>query len=278
MSDHTNDLKTSMLMDDAEKHIIEPRDIINGQIFDKEPPSKNKRTFWNEVIRDGFVAVAILIVGSNIFTIITCLVTFFNAALLFFAGVNVELPVAAPITFDMNLFLESAQPYEYSEEEIYSFINSYASYDSFYEIAGIALPQYDGEENNVYDGLQYNSIQAKLDTAEKYGELTIHASFNENALVNYAYEITALFAIDGYTPDSTKVAFDQKKATYIYEYADGQKAYFVKNFGSGTQNVYFENDGILYTFELEDSEESVANAQKLIEIMSEGAAYDELSR
>lgn len=257
-------------MDDLENRIKEPRDLIHAHIFDKSAKEKDKSAFYREVARDGVLALVILVLGANIFTICKCLLTLLNIIILFFTGVDMDLQPERQVAMDVNKFLEHASPLEVAEREFISFTSSYASCDVLIAETGIELAQYEGDARNVYDDLEYHNVQLTLHTDEKYGELTFSASLNKNAMEEYHYSLTGLFAIEDYTPESTHITFDHDKASYIFDCGEGKQAYFVKTWGFGEQTVYFETNGIMYTFKIDDNETEIENAQKLIKIMMEG--------
>ena len=257
-------------MNDLETRLKEPKELIYMQ----NTIPKDSGIYFDEHAKEQMHAVSILMLAVNLVFIFVFALIIGNGIFLAVTGIEITEPDMKTVEMDVNDFFEYAKPKEVSKSEILSFITSYASVEVLYQETGIKLPQYEGDIKNVYDDLKYYDIELELDNEKKCGILTFRASLDENALEKHSYSFNVQFKIKDYTPDSSSLTIKHKKASEVFVYKNGRKVYLVKNWGRKSQVVYLEADGILFTFEIENEEEKIENARKLINLMLEGVTVD----
>ena len=113
--------------------------------------------------------------------------------------------------------------------------------------------------------LKYDDICLMVYTKGKNMLLTALVQYD-----SWEYELNVTFLVEGYSPEGLVAGFEQGElASFVYEGTDGELAYFVREWGLGTYNVYFVEDNILYRLTIPSAGEDVENAEPIVEVMVE---------
>ena len=136
---------------------------------------------------------------------------------------------------------------------------AYENADSFYESVGIKLP---GTKM-----LDYQTIIFTLNESKAVGHLSVEFLLEEEKYHINGFCVTDLY--DG----SGKIGYgEDDNAYYVYEYAEGKQAYFVRDSILDTehnQRVYFSEGGFIFQLFVENSEEGTETAKEIIKCMVE---------
>lgn len=232
---------------------------VTSKIFDSFKKRKKEREvspLRNFLV--GFVFIAIISAFIYRKEIATVSKDLFSQAALYLVGIDMELPETEPIIFDTEAFFD-ANPNAFRDKnnKITARYTDYGDYNALNQQVGMVLPE--------SDELHFSNISVYIEIANQTGSINMRAA---SSFGNYY--LVGKFSIEGYTPSGTYADFEQgDKATSALEYADGKNAYLIKNWGYGTQTIYFEEGGILYRFTINDTEADLETAKKLMEMMAE---------
>lgn len=188
-----------------------------------------------------------------------------NAFILERSGVEMQLTEPELLEMNMTSFENQAMGrLDYDKKEPVPYYYQY--YDSWSK-----LPFTREEWEPVAEDSALRFISYKLEVSEwdKIGKLTVSVK-DDNAKKSdqQIYEVYGSFKIAEYTPDDVVLANKGKLATFVHEGAEGQKAYFIRNWMSGTYTVYFEINNILFEMEIENSKRALENAKQIVDALS----------
>lgn len=132
--------------------------------------------------------------------------------------------------------------------------NYYYNYEDFHEGLGMTLP--------ANDTFVYQSIMVHLVEGDKSG--TIGATFSYG---DENFHMNGRFLVSEYGNHSIGYG-EEGRAYYEYEYAEGKKAYFVRDWGNETyQRVYFSTNHYVFQLFVENSNEGAQNAKEILDII-----------
>ncbi len=150
-------------------------------------------------------------------------------------------------------------------------VQGHKSYEKYQLVDDVWAVSYPSEEVlEEYTGLVFH----------KNEELEFHHIFialnmrfnrvNMHTAITYGgneYGMNALFVIEGCT--AAENGFGEfTKPYYIYEYADGRNAYFVREKGEKMQTIYFAEGGIMYQLFTENTKEGKQSAKDIVDAMT----------
>ena len=117
--------------------------------------------------------------------------------------------------------------------------------------------------------LDLKDIVVNIGTIYKTGHLSLEVACDVGQC-----HMNGMFLMDGYTGeeyDYSEYGYgEETKAYYVYEYAEGKEACFVKDSDANKwQRVYFSERGILYQLFVENSNAGKELGKKIVDYMSE---------
>lgn len=212
--------------------------------------SKIKHTIWAIV---GVFLVFCWVVGGEVVEVGKSMV---NSVMRAF-GEEMELPKTEPVAFNYKLLMEDGTLGIDESRGMIARTIEYASGKDLHEETGFSFPE--------HEALQYNGISACVYTKEKSGAVKATLQYDAKS-----YDIFGVFLIADYTPQGTVLDFGQgNTASSIYETKSGEKVYFLKDWRYDIYTVYFKAKDVLYQMTIPSTEEDVANAEKIAELMAE---------
>jgi len=157
----------------------------------------------------------------------------------------IEVAVDKHIAYDKTEMLGSASYWcEYENQELLR------------ENTGIIISE---SEN-----LEIKNIMVDINTAYRVGHLSLKIYCDAEQ-----YRMNGMFVMPGHEQEEYGYG-ETNKAHYVYEYADGKRAYFVKDEESDNmQRVYFTERGIMYQLFVEASKEGKNSGMKIVDYMCE---------
>jgi hypothetical protein len=202
--------------------------------------------------------VGILAAAAVLVVVLSCTVMACSGALgstfgLWLGGQKVELDEFTPVAFQLETYLE-----EYPD----GFAN-FGSYDDFTEATGMSLT--DSEQ------ISFSDVWVDIDVGYHGGSQYYIGHLGLEIEVDGAHAYTnGMFLAGGEAPsESLSYGVESSKAYYVYEYAPGRKAYFVKDKDPDSKiQVYFTENGIIYQLMVDKSKEGKELGKKIVDCIA----------
>ena len=191
--------------------------------------------------------IALVIVVCNFETVAVYATSLFGNFGLTLGGEEIVLDEIEPVNLDY-------ERYQNDEKADRKGANFYYNYRDFNEGLGMELP--------ASDVLEYTTIS--LSAFAEYNVGHVGASFMYE---NEPYHMNGRFIISDGACDGLGYG-EELKAYDVYEYAEGRKAYFVREEGTEYyQRVYFSTEQYVFQLFVENSDEGAENAKEILEII-----------
>lgn len=158
---------------------------------------------------------------------------------LWFGQQKVELDPLSPVSLDLDAFIRYAE--ERPEEEDISYVAQFVDSFDFTEKTGMVLS----------DISRIGMVNVHVGISDRYrtGHITMEVLLN-----GQRYPMDGMFLLEGNTQTDYGYGVEAKKAYYVYEYAEGRKAYFVRDgIFDNVMAVYFTENGVMYQLFVENS-------------------------
>ena len=213
----------------------------------------------------GLVLVAIIIVVCLGYRAWNHVVNAVNTFILERSGVEMQLAEPELLEMNMTSFENQAMgSLDYGKKEPVPYYYQY--YDSW---GKLPLAKNEWEPVAEDPALRFTSYKLEVSEWDKIGKLMISVK-DDNAKKSdqQMYEVYGYFKIAEYTPEDVVLANKGDLATFVHEGAEGQKAYFIRNWMSGTYTVYFVIDDIFFEMEIENSKQDVEKAKQIVDALS----------
>jgi hypothetical protein len=213
----------------------------------------------------GLVLVAILIVVCLGYRAWNHVVNAVNTFILERSGVEMQLAEPELLEMNMTSFENQAmRSLDYGKKDPVPYYYKY--YDSW---SKLPFTREEWEPAIEDPALRFTSYKLEVSEWDKIGKLMISVK-DDNAKKSdqQMYEVYGYFKIAEYTPEDVVLTNKGDRATFVHEGAEGQKAYFIRNWMSGTYTVYFVIDDIFFEMEIENSKQEVEKAKQIVDALS----------
>lgn len=208
----------------------------------------SKSGIWKSVAVAAVLFCAIS-VSLNLGIVVSYAESILGRFSLFLAGEEIRLSELTPIAFPLDIYLAD----EGTKKVHTSYSKVYPTQEQLQERTGIVLEK--------SDELELANIVLNISPEHKTGHMTMRVFCDSKEV-----HMNGMFVIDGY--DEGEYGYGtEKRAYYIYEYGEGDNAYFVKS--GQTQGIYFTKGGIMYQLFVEDSKEGKEFGKKIVDCMAE---------
>lgn len=235
-------------MESVKHHHFIDHKILNAM----EETKQEKKSFVSQKV--AIIALAcVAIAAMNFDSVVSYAETMIGQFSLILGGEEMKLSEMIPIEVD----LEKHIAYEKTEmlnNDIYWC--NYEKQDLLEENTGIIISE---SEN-----LEIRNIVLDISTVYKTGHLSLEIFCDAGQ-----YHMNGMFVINGH--NQREYGYGEiYKPYYVYEYEEGKKAYFVKEWDADSmQRVYFSENGIMYQLFVENSEEGKKAGMQIVDYMSE---------
>lgn len=190
--------------------------------------------------------IALVIMVCNFETIAVYASSLFGNFGLSLGGEEVVLDEIEPVNLDYERYLND-------EKAEWKGANYYYNYQDFYDGLGIELPT-----RNCFE---HTEISVHLVEEHNIGHIGVQFLYE-----NEPYHMNGRFIISDVARDGLGYGEDVR-AYEVYEYAEGEKAYFVKDADEYYQRVYFSTEQYVFQLFVENSDEGAEKAKEILEII-----------
>lgn len=236
-----------------EKYKMEMDEIVHAKNLDEMILNENVKERSSLVkmkYRLGPVAVAaaiaLVIMVCNFESMAVYAKSLFGNFGLTIGGEKIVLDEIEPIELDYERYLND-------ERAEWKGANYYYSYEDFQEGLGMQLPG-----SNTFE---YKEIMVHLVEENKTGHIGIDFVYeDERYYMNGRFVVSELEnEVLGYGTTN--------KAYEVYEYAEGKKAYFVREGQEENQVVYFSTENYVFQLFVENNKSGVEKAKKILNVI-----------
>lgn len=201
--------------------------------------------------RFGSVSIAailmLVIIVFNFETLVAYATSLFGNYGLYLGNKEIVLEEIEPLELDYDRFMND-------EKAQKNGANYYYHYEDFKDGLGIELP------GNTF--LEYEEICVDVILQHNVGHLSLDFVYEDEQ-----YHMNGRFAIADYA-DEVLGYGEERRAYYVYEYAEGEKAYFVKHKENKFQMVYFVEDKYVFQLFVENDREGTETAKEILDLMA----------
>lgn len=160
---------------------------------------------------------------------------------------KVALDELTPVAFDLEGFLAEYPTGVADQDRVFQ------DADSFTQATGMTLP---GAEE-----LQMTDIVLAVSNRWRTGHISITAGTeNGEAIMN------GMFLLEGHTQEMYGYGVKARRADEVYEYAEGRRAYFIKE--DEVIRVYFVEGGVMFQLTVEDSKSGKEMGKQIVDCMA----------
>ena len=188
-----------------------------------------------------------------------------NTFILEQSGVEMQLIEPEPMEMNMTSFENQAMgSLDYGKKEPVPYYYQY--YGSW---SKLPFAKEEWEPVAEDSALKFTNYKLEVSEWDKIGKLKVSVK-DENAKNSdkQMYEVYGYFKIAEYTPEDVVLANKGNLATFVHEGAEGQSAYFIRNWMRSTYTVYFVLDDIFFEMEIENSKQAVERAKQIVDALS----------
>jgi len=172
-------------------------------------------------------------------------------------GSQMQLSEMTPVEIDLEKHIAYEKTELLDAPDQMSYWCTYETQDLLQENTGLLISK--------SDALNVQNVVVSIDTMYRTGHLSMKVVWNGKK-----YGMNGMFVIDGFDQDKEYGYGERSAPYYVYEYADGKKAYFVKDRDyKDLQKVYFSENGIMYQLFVEKSEEGKEIGKRIVDEMSQ---------
>ena len=240
-------------MNFKEKYKMEINEIRHDKILDEQilkeivrqehPLRKRQYRFVPAIVA---AAIALVIMVCNFETMAVYATTLFGNFGLTLGGTKVVLDEIEPVDLDY-------ERYTNDERAEWKGANFYYSYEDFHEGLGMQLPG-----SNTFE---YKEIMVHLVEGNKAGHIGVDFVHEDER-----YYMNGRFVVSDFENEMLGYG-TTNKAYEVYEYADGKKAYFVKEGDVENQTVYFATEKYIFQLFVENSKEGIKRAKEILNVI-----------
>lgn len=160
---------------------------------------------------------------------------------------KVALDELTPVAFDLEGFLAKYPTGVVDQDRVFR------DADSYTRATGMTLP---GAEE-----LQMTDILLAVSNRWRTGHISITVGTeNGEAIMN------GMFLLEGHTQEKYGYGVKARRADEVYEYAEGRRAYFIKQ--DEVIRVYFVEDGVMFQLTVENSKSGKALGKEIVDRMA----------
>ena len=160
---------------------------------------------------------------------------------------KVELDKLTPVAFDLEGFLAEYPTGVADQDRVFR------DAGSFTRATGMTLP---GAEE-----LQMTDIVLSVSNRWRTGHISITVGTEDGEAI-----MNGMFLLEGHTQEKYGYGVKARRADEVYEYAEGRRAYFIKE--DEVIRVYFVEDGVMFQLTVEDSKSGKALGKEIVDRMA----------
>lgn len=160
---------------------------------------------------------------------------------------KVALDELTPVAFDLEGFL-AKYPTGIADQD-----RVFRDAGSFTRATGMTLP---GAEE-----LQMTDIVLSVSNRWRTGHISITVGTEDGEAI-----MNGMFLLEGHTQEKYGYGVEARRADEVYEYAEGRRAYFIKD--DEIIQVYFVEDGVMFQLTVENSPEGKELGKEIVECMA----------
>lgn len=217
--------------------------ILKEIVREEHPLRKRQYRFVPAIV---VAAIALVIMVCNFETMAVYATMLFGNFGLTLGGTKVVLDEIEPVDLDY-------ERYSNDERAEWKGANFYYSYEDFHEGLGMQLPG-----SNTFE---YKEIMVHLVEGNKTGHIGVDFVHEDER-----YYMNGRFVVSDFKNDMLGYG-TTNKAYEVYEYADGKKAYFVKEGDVENQTVYFATEKYIFQLFVENSKEGIETAKEILNVI-----------
>lgn len=160
---------------------------------------------------------------------------------------KVALDELTPVAFDLEGFLAEYPTGVADQDRVFQ------DADSFTQATGMTLP---GAEE-----LQMTDIVLAVSNRWRTGHISITVGTGDGEAI-----MNGMFLLEGHTQEMYGYGVEAKRADEVYEYAEGRRAYFIKE--DEVIRVYFMEGGVMFQLTVEDSRSGKELGKQIVDCMA----------
>lgn len=160
---------------------------------------------------------------------------------------KVALDELTPVAFDLEGFLAKYPTGVADQDRVFR------DAGSFTRATGMTLP---GAEE-----LQMTDIVLSVSNRWRTGHISITVGTEDGEAI-----MNGMFLLEGHTQEAYGYGVKARRADEVYEYAEGRRAYFIKE--DEVIRVYFVEDGVMFQLTVEDSRSGKELGKEIVDRMA----------
>lgn len=160
---------------------------------------------------------------------------------------KVELDELTPVAFDLESFLAEYPTGVADQDRVFR------DAGSFTQATGMTLP---GAEE-----LQMTDIVLSVSNRWHTGHISITVGTEDGEAI-----MNGMFLLEGHTQEKYGYGVKARRADEVYEYAEGRRAYFIKE--DEVIRVYFMEGGVMFQLTVEDSRSGKELGKQIVDRMA----------
>lgn len=160
---------------------------------------------------------------------------------------KVALDELTPVAFDLEGFLAEYPTGVADQDRVFR------DAGSFTQATGMTLP---GAEE-----LQMTDIVLAVSNRWRTGHISITVGTEDGEAI-----MNGMFLLEGHTQEKYGYGVKARRADEVYEYAEGRRAYFIKE--DEVIRVYFVEGGVMFQLTVEDSKSGKALGKQIVDCMA----------
>ena len=160
---------------------------------------------------------------------------------------KVALDELTPVAFDLEGFLAEYPTGVADQDRVFR------DAGSFTQATGMTLP---GAEE-----LQMTDIVLSVSNRWRTGHISITVGTGDTEA-----QMNGMFLLEGYTQETYGYGVEARRADEVYEYAEGRRAYFIKE--DEIIQVYFVEDSVMFQLTVENSRSGKELGKEIVDRMA----------